>query len=47
MALSALARELEYKARDHELAGAEALLIRIEDAYAQAQAALAQWRGAQ
>jgi PAS domain S-box-containing protein len=40
MALSALARELEYNARDGELARADTLLARIEDAYAQAQAAL-------
>ncbi|MBN1140102.1 MAG: GAF domain-containing protein [Anaerolineae bacterium] len=40
MALSALARELEYKARDGALEGAEALLARIESAYEQAQAAL-------
>ena len=40
MALSALARELEFKARDEALEGAEELLRRIQSEYAQAQAAL-------
>jgi CheY-like chemotaxis protein len=40
MVLSALARELEYKARDEALEGAEDLLRRIQSEYAQAQVAL-------
>jgi HPt (histidine-containing phosphotransfer) domain-containing protein len=40
MALSGLARELEYKARDGALEGADGLLSRIEAEYAQAKAAL-------
>jgi HPt (histidine-containing phosphotransfer) domain-containing protein len=40
MALSALARELEFKARDGNLQGVAELLARIEDAYVQARAAL-------
>ena len=40
LALSALARELEHRARDGILEGAEELLIRIEAAFAEAQAAL-------
>jgi HPt (histidine-containing phosphotransfer) domain-containing protein len=40
MVLSALARELEYKARDGALEGADELLTRIQAAYAQAKAAL-------
>jgi PAS domain S-box-containing protein len=41
MALSALARELEYKARDGALENVEELLTRIEGAYLQAKTALA------
>jgi HPt (histidine-containing phosphotransfer) domain-containing protein len=44
MALSRLARELEYKARDGALEGADELLARTQAAYAQAQAALEAWR---
>jgi HPt (histidine-containing phosphotransfer) domain-containing protein len=44
MALSALARELEYKARDGALEGADELLARIQAEYAQAKAALVVWR---
>ncbi len=40
MALSALARELEYKARDGALEGADELLTRIQAAFAEAKAAL-------
>jgi HPt (histidine-containing phosphotransfer) domain-containing protein len=40
MALSALARELEYNARDGVLEQAEELLARIESAYLQAKTAL-------
>ncbi len=41
MALSALARELEYQARDGTLEGAEALIGRIKKEYEKAKAALA------
>ena len=40
LALAALARELEYKARDNALEGAEELLTRIQTEFAQAKAAL-------
>jgi signal transduction histidine kinase/CheY-like chemotaxis protein/HPt (histidine-containing phosphotransfer) domain-containing protein len=45
MALSALARELEYKARDGALEGADELLTRIQAAFAQAKATLEAQRG--
>jgi HPt (histidine-containing phosphotransfer) domain-containing protein len=40
MRLSALARELEFKARDGVLDGSQELLSEIEAGYVQAQAAL-------
>jgi PAS domain S-box-containing protein len=45
MALSALARELEYKARDGALEGADELLTQIQAAFAEAKAALEAQRG--
>jgi HPt (histidine-containing phosphotransfer) domain-containing protein len=45
MALSALARELEFAARDNALDGAGELLARIQSAYDEALPALQAWRG--